>query len=267
MVDDARPPSRAAIAPIVDACSTGAVPHPQSVMRLSKHAPPRAYSGSMNLNQLKTAVTDLFLARNCSGCTAPGTLLCHECESALKPAPVVHEFLIHSGLHWLPAAYSGAYRGALRRVLYTYKDHHIPELALHLSPLLAAAISEVREHVGTGPLLRVVPVPSRKAAIRRRGFDPVHHLLRSMDTHQRGGVLMPCLQDVRGKGASKRLDRTSRLRSSAAAFAVTRDIVPGTEVIVVDDIITTGSTISEAARTLEQAGCRVRGVAAIAHTL
>ncbi len=221
----------------------------------------------MNLKQLTAAVTDLFLARNCSGCTAPGTLLCPECKSALEPAPEVHEFLIHSGLHWLPAAYSGAYRGVLRRVLYTYKDHHIPELAFHLGPLLAAAISEVREHVGAGPLLRVVPIPSRSAAIRRRGFDPVHQLLRSMETRQLGGVLAPWLQDVRGKGASKRLDRTSRLHASAAAFAVTRHLVPGTEVIIVDDIITTGSTISEAARTLENAGCRVRGVAAIAHTL
>jgi predicted amidophosphoribosyltransferase len=179
----------------------------------------------------------------------------------------VHEFLIHSGLHWLPTAYSGTYRGALRRVLYTYKDHHIPELAFHLRPLLAAAISAVREHVGAGPLLRVVPVPSRTAAIRRRGFDPVHHVLRSMDKHQLGGVLTPCLQDVRGTGANKRLDRTSRLQASDAAFAITRNLVRGTEVIVVDDIITTGSTISEAARTLEKAGCRVRGVAAIAHTL
>jgi predicted amidophosphoribosyltransferase len=221
----------------------------------------------MDLNQLKTAVTDLFLARNCSGCSAPGTLLCPECESAIEPAPVVHAFLIHSGLHWLPTAYAGAYRGALRRVLYTYKDHHIPELAFHLSPLLAAAISEVREHVGAGPLIRVVPVPSRTAAIRRRGFDPVHHVLRTMDKDQLGGVLTPCLQDVRGKGASKRLDRTSRLHTSAAAFAVTRNLAHGTEVIVVDDIITTGSTISEAARTLEKAGCRVLGVAAIAHTL
>ena len=95
----------------------------------------------------------------------------------------------------------------------------------------------------------------------------MHQLLRSMETHQLGGVLAPWLQDVRGKGASKRLDRTSRLHASAAAFAVTRHLIPGTEVIVVDDIITTGSTISEAARTLEKAGCRVRGVAAIAHTL
>lgn len=221
----------------------------------------------MNLNRHTAAVLDLFLARSCSGCTAPGTLLCPECKGALKPTPEVHEFLIHSGLHWLPTAYSGAYRGALRRVLYTYKDHHIPELALHLSPLLVAAIAEVREHVGAGPLLRVVPVPSRTSAIRRRGFDPVHQLLKTMGPHQLGGVLTPWLQDVRGKGANKRLDRTSRLHASEAAFAVTRNLVRGSEVIVVDDIITTGSTISEAARTLEKAGCQVHGVAAIAHTL
>jgi predicted amidophosphoribosyltransferase len=194
-------------------------------------------------------------------------LLCTECEIALEPAPEVHEYLIHSGSHWLPTAYSGAYRGVLRRVLYTYKDHHIPELAFHLSPLLAAAISAVREHVGAGPLTRVVPVPSRSFAIRRRGFDPVQQVLRSMETRQLGGVLAPWLQDLRGKGASKRLDRTSRLHASTAAFGVTRALVPGTEVIIVDDIITTGSTISEAARTLEKAGCPVRGIAAIAHTL
>lgn len=223
----------------------------------------------MNLNHFRIAVTDLFLARSCSGCSAPGTLLCPRCQDALLPRPGVHEFLVHSGLHWLPTAYSGAYQGVLRRVLYTYKDHHIPELADQLSPLLAAAITAVRDHGGAGPLIRVVPVPSRRAAIRRRGFDPVHQLLRSMERRQlgSGGVIAPWLQDLRGSGASKRLDRSSRLHASSAAFLATPDVVAGTEVIVVDDIITTGSTISEAARTLEKAGCQVRGVAAIAHTL
>jgi predicted amidophosphoribosyltransferase len=222
----------------------------------------------MNLNNLRIAVADLFLGRTCSGCTATGSLLCSACETALTPAPEVHEYLIHSGLHWLPAAYSGTYRGVLRRVLYTYKDHHIPELATQLSPLLSAAISAVREHASTGAPIRVVPVPSRTAAIRRRGFDPVGHLLRTMEKQEPGscGVIAPWLRDLRGRGASKRLDRSSRLDSAIAAFGVHRDLIPGTEVIVVDDIITTGSTISEAARTLEKAGCQVRGVAAIAHT-
>ena len=227
----------------------------------------------MSLHDLRLDIADLFLGRACSGCGAPGTVLCPDCHTALRPQPQVHEHLIHSGTDWLPAAHALSYRGVVRRVLYTYKDHRVPELAPTLSPLLGAAIAEVIEGRVAGESIRIVPVPSRRAAVRRRGFDPVRrvleHLRRSEPVPPWTGedwIIADWLIDQRGRGASKRLDRSARLRSAREAFAPARRLVPGADVVLVDDIITTGSTISEAARTLERAGVHVHGIAAIAYT-
>lgn len=222
----------------------------------------------MPLPDLRVDIADLFLGRTCSGCGALGTVLCATCRTALVPQPQLHEHLIHTGTDWLPAAHAMAYRGVLRRVLYTYKDHQVPELAATLGPLLRAAIDEIRGRVGERVPTRIVPVPSRPSAVRTRGFDPVRAVL---DQVRRAEglpreMIADWLVDQRGRGASKRLDRSARLRSVQDAFRPTRRIVPGCDVVLVDDIITTGSTVSEAARTLERAGVRVLGVAAIAHT-
>lgn len=219
----------------------------------------------MSLHDLRLDIADLFLGRACSGCGALGTVLCPDCHTALRPQPQVHEHLIHTGTDWLPAAHALAYRGAVRRVLYTYKDHRVPELAPTLSPLLEAAIAEVIGGHVAGEPLRIVPVPSRRAAVRRRGFDPVRRVLEQM-RHREDWIIADWLIDQRGRGASKRLDRSARLHSAREAFRPARRLVPGAVVILVDDIITTGSTVSEAARTLERAGVHVQGIAAIAYT-
>ncbi len=213
-------------------------------------------------------MADLFLGRACSGCGEAGTLICPDCLGALRPENLIHEHLIHTGTNWLPAAHAMAYRGVLRRVLYTYKDHKVPELARVLAPLLASAIATLHEHANLHPHTLLVPVPSRAAARRARGFDPVQVLLQRVQRAQDlpPGIVAHWLTDQRRSGASKRLDRNARVASSRHAFAPARRLRPGVEVIVVDDIITTGSTVSEAARSLERAGVLVRGVAAIAHT-
>jgi predicted amidophosphoribosyltransferase len=221
----------------------------------------------MGLHDLRLDIADLFLGRACSGCGALGTVLCPDCRTALRPQPQVHEHLIHTGTTWLPAAHALSYRGVVRRVLYTYKDHRVPELAATLSPLLGAAIVELIDRCKAGPHTRIVPVPSRRAAVRRRGFDPVRRVLERL---QPGiiddQIIADWLIDQRGRGASKRLDRSARLHSAREAFRPARRLTPGSDVILVDDIITTGSTVSAAARTLERAGVHVRGIAAIAYT-
>lgn len=222
----------------------------------------------MTHRDLVAAIADLFLGRTCSGCAQPGTLLCTNCTPFLLPEPEIHEYLIHTGYGWLPAAHALTYRGVVRTVLFTYKDHRVPELSRVLSPALASAISALREHANLAPTVRLVPIPSRASALRRRGFDPTRVLLDRVQRaeHLPRSVVAHWLIDQRGSGASKRLGRTARVRASKDAFRTSPRIRPGTEVILIDDIITTGSTVSEAARTLELAGVSVRGVAAIAYT-
>jgi ComF family protein len=100
----------------------------------------------------------------------------------------------------------------------------------------------------------VVPIPLHPARLRARGFNPAgllaHHLARSLD--------LACdahtLRRLRDTPSQTGLDRRGRQHNVRRAFACTRN-VPAS-IWLVDDVVTTGSTLSEAARVLRRSGAR-----------
>ncbi len=119
----------------------------------------------------------------------------------------------------------------------------------------------------------MVPVPSSRAATRARGHDPLLRLARRAGARLRGDGIaasaVPLLMlgrrvsDQAGLGASARADNLAgahRVRRRAVAR------LGGETVILVDDLITTGASLAEAARALRAAGLAVRATAVIAAT-
>jgi predicted amidophosphoribosyltransferase len=118
----------------------------------------------------------------------------------------------------------------------------------------------------------LVPVPSRRAVVRRRGHDPLLRLTRhaagrlrrrGVDTRVRR-ALVPVVRvlDQAGLGAE---ERAANLAGSMACRRAPR-VRPDGLLVVVDDVITTGATLREAQRALEERGVRVDAVAAVAAT-
>lgn len=119
--------------------------------------------------------------------------------------------------------------------------------------MLATAAVEVGEAV-------VVPVPSSPAAMRRRGY-PIAELLA-----RRGGLRPVRLLASVGTPADQRgLGRGDRERNVVGTLHARG--VAGLRVVVVDDVVTTGATLREAARALEASGAVVLGAATVATTL
>jgi len=168
----------------------------------------------------------------------------------------------------VPVACSLDYRGTVRHILYRYKDHGIRELGAAVSPALAASIQHI-VHV-TEPEqcgLVISPLPTRRTNRRRRGFDHV----RLVGRHACGSLahvhFQPLLRDVRSESGTKHLTALERSTSAQSAFALVGGFTPSTDpVILIDDIVTTGSTAREAVATLITAGAHVLGVATIAGT-
>jgi predicted amidophosphoribosyltransferase len=110
-------------------------------------------------------------------------------------------------------------------------------------------------------VLAVVPVPSAPRALRSRGHDPVGRLaaltVRQLTAFGHRAELWPALGQARQVGDQAGLSATQRAANLAASLRVTPAAKARTEaaVLLVDDIVTTGSTLAEAARTL-----RVHGV-------
>jgi predicted amidophosphoribosyltransferase len=171
----------------------------------------------------------------------------------------------------------GAYDGALKLMVNAHKEQQRLALARPLGDLLAVAVLGHVRHCLPGPVL-LVPVPSRRGVVRRRGHDPLLRLTRRAATSLRAdGVAarvwsplasVRSVQDQAGLSAHER-GRNLRHSMSSRRGARGEPPTPGGErpvVVVVDDVITTGATLREAQRALEETGVRVDGVAAVAAT-
>jgi len=212
---------------------------------------------------------DLFLPMSCSGCGAPpdpdaraaDALVCGGCRAALV-GPCLTRLL---GAPDLPAVAATGYAGEVRQLLLAYKEQGRRALGGPLGLLLARAAREVVHSRGVaGAPVALVPVPSRAAARRARGFDHVRLLARRCARELEGSwTVQPVLTPSRARQDQSGLDVAGRAGNVAGAWRMAGP-APPVPVVLVDDIVTTGATAREAARTLRAAGARVLGVAAVA---
>ena len=200
---------------------------------------------------------DLVLPRDCAGCGEPGRLLCPGCARALDRAPFVHRPTpAPEGLPCLTA--TTAYDGVVRELLLAHKEHGRTGLAAPLALALARAAAV------HGPGVVLVPVPSAPAAVRARGHDHARRV--AVAAARRLGE--PCAALLRqARPVGDQAGRTAADRTANLAGAlVARRPLRGVDVLVVDDLVTTGATLAEAARALAAAGARVRGAAVVSAT-
>jgi predicted amidophosphoribosyltransferase len=196
----------------------------------------------------------------CAGCTADDRSLCVDCRNALLPDVTVHAVNQHSaaGLRVHAAL---RYELRVRRVILAYKEQERTDVAAALAVPLAAAVQA--SLAAAAPGLRSVElalVPTSRAAYRRRGYDPVRLLVR-----RAGGRPQRVLLSARTTGTQKTLGVEDRAVNLRGAFVAARRL-EGRRFVIVDDILTSGATITEAARAISEAGGEVVGAATLAFT-
>ncbi|GGR81278.1 MULTISPECIES: ComF family protein [Streptomyces] len=234
-------------------------------------------------------LTDLVLPADCAGCGAPRTALCPRCRATLdggvarRARPVPEP----AGL---PVVHAVApYAAEVRALLLAHKERGALALAGALGVALARAVraglaesAEDAGDLGPGPgasglgpgagagagpagptgrePLLLVPVPSARWAVRARGHDPVRRMalaaareLRRTGTPARVAAV---LRQRRAVADQAGLDAPGRLANLAGALEVTASGGPllgdGRRVVLVDDLMTTGASLAEAARALRE---------------
>jgi predicted amidophosphoribosyltransferase len=173
----------------------------------------------------------------------------------------------------LPPVWSaGDYGGALRKLVLAYKEHACWPALRPLSTALADTLLSVRAEVARGDPVLMVPVPSSPAARRQRGHQHVLALCRRtahLPVLGAGGVTPAALLVTTRQVADQAGLTADARRRNLAGSMVCRRVPPrlaGRACIVVDDVVTTGSTALEATRALRAAGFPVLGVACLAAT-
>ena len=159
---------------------------------------------------------------------------------------------------WRAATSYGAYGGVLRDLIVTFKNGRRDELAVPLGGLLSAAW----RRTGWPRPDRVVPVPMTAWRRLRRGFNQSELLARRLATDL-GAEFAPLLRRAPGPAQFGRT-RAQRLSLSSATFHAC-DTVAG-EVLLVDDVMTTGATAAACATALLRSGAGAVRVITVART-
>ncbi|MEW2509354.1 ComF family protein [Streptomyces sp. NPDC046870] len=238
-------------------------------------------------------LTDLVLPADCAGCGAPRTALCPRCRATLQGSPArrVRPVPEPAGL---PVVHAVApYAAQVRELLLAHKERGALTLTGALGAALAGAVraglgaedgagagAGGGAHTGmdrgarvgagsagwrrSGPVL-LVPVPSARWAVRARGHDPVRRMalaaageLRRTGTPARVAAVLRQRRPVADQAG---LDARRRLENLAGALEVSPGggrLLGAGRVVLVDDLMTTGASLAEAARALREAAVSPR---------
>ncbi|MEU1792202.1 phosphoribosyltransferase family protein [Streptomyces sparsogenes] len=223
-------------------------------------------------------IAGLVFPAGCAGCGRADGALCGRCGAALcgagarrvRPSP---------SPPGLPPVYAAvAYEDEARAVLLAHKERGELRLAAALGEALAGSVAgAVAGFVagvagaGCGGPLLLVPVPSARRAVAARGHDPARRIARAAaGVLRRGGRparVLPVLRQQRSVTDQAGLDARRRLENLAGALGAApgcgRLLAEG-PVVLVDDLMTTGASLAEAARAVRAAGGAVVGAAVVA---
>lgn len=205
------------------------------------------------------AAADLLLGAACAACGRPAVDLCAGCRRTIAPRPrVVTERPV-------PVVAAGAHDGALRQVLLAWKRGGHTRLTPTIGTFVAASVCALGP---SGPVC-LVPVPTTRRSRRRRGADLVgaatDEAVRRLAEVGVPARAVPALAFERVPRDQVGLAARERHGNLEGALRRSRRRLPGGhDVVVVDDIVTTGATVAEAVRVLVADGVAVLGAAVVA---
>lgn len=175
----------------------------------------------------------------CGNFLSDAAALCGDCR--LRPPP------FESGRMYAP------YEGIFRELILRYKYGGHVNLARFLAGILPAP-EKLKEDA---PVL--VPVPEDPG--RKREYSPARELCRFYARKHGIPMKWKILKKIRTTPPQAGLSFSGRLNNLSGAFRVDSKGIAGRTVILVDDVVTTGSTVRACARSLKRAGAKVHVIA------
>ncbi len=218
------------------------------------------------MNRLAGVLVDLLFPRCCVACGAEGAFLCAGCRTGLEPLdppwcprcgrPAADgrpcDACRGRGSSLAGIRSGFAYRGPIRQAVIQFKYRGVRAMSAELAALL-----HQRLQAHPVPFTAIVPVPLFRDRLRERGYNQAALLAR--DLARLTGV--PSLPNAITRTRStppqvRQPSRSRRLENLAGAFRGDQPMAAGQELLLVDDVCTTGATLESCARALRDAGAR-----------
>ncbi|KUI19181.1 phosphoribosyltransferase [Mycobacterium sp. GA-1285] len=206
---------------------------------------------------------DLVLPLQCGGCGAPSTRWCAACAATLTVRADDPHLVSPRVDPGVPVFSLGRYAGPRRAAVLGVKEHGRTDLLRPLAGALRAGLLHLLTWGLVDTPLTVIPAPTRRWSARRRGGDPVTRMARTAVADLPGVTIVPAVRTRAFAADSVGLSTADRQRNIAGRVRVVRPVAG--EVLVVDDIVTTGATAAETVRVLHTTGARVAAVLVVAN--
>lgn len=207
----------------------------------------------------------LFLKSNCPLCQRPADeYVCDYCQRQLQNYNSTNPTEFWHGD--LPVFVWGVYEGQLKRAIAALKyDGHRP-LGELMGFWLAKAWLNSSYATTLGKKVTVIPIPLHSDKLKSRGFNQAELIARSFCQLTAYHHLPQGLIRTRDTAAMFGLNTSQRQSNLKNAFQVSDILLKQSpkSILLIDDIYTTGSTVTEAAKVLTEQGLEVKGVVAIA---
>lgn len=198
-------------------------------------------------NFIKTVLKelcDLVYKRKCinCGCQIPVKILCKNCAKSVQYLPFYAQSTIN-GFNVYSAFY---YEGAVKKLIQALKFKHNKVISLYLAEYLFDYINSVINNKQNGLSLEdaiIIPVLTHKKNYNKRGYDNVLLIAEEL-SNLSGYELKKSITKTKYTEPMYNLTRKERLRHIEGSFGLNADFDINKPVILLDDIITTGSTLN-----------------------
>ncbi|HBH46293.1 MAG: hypothetical protein A2445_04630 [Candidatus Jacksonbacteria bacterium RIFOXYC2_FULL_44_29] len=217
-----------------------------------------------SVQKIYQQLLDLLFPIACLGCNANGTFLCKNCQEQLpQNSKIIYATssqpdLTSEDLAGVLAASRYQDSPLLQKAIYLFKYKHITKIGELLAPLLAKRLAPFLEKNPVRWL--VIPIPLHQRKLMERGFNQNDLLAAGLQTFPELRVLLGRknpLKRLRYTQSQTKLKSQERLQNVKGIFSVIDpSVVQGQNILIVDDLLTTGATLRSAAQVLKQAGAR-----------
>ena len=200
------------------------------------------------------ALSELIFPSRCLGCRQLGLGICSTCRASWHPH--IYRTLITSDDFSFPVYSAVAYSLVAQKVLLGAKESALQDADRLILQALSHSLSYFYSEIGIADL---VPIPSRKVNTRKRGRDFILEQTKALSQSPRVQVRAILSHSRKVKDQTTLNSRSRELNLSQSMSCANQEDSSNIPVLIIDDLVTSGATLREAGRALNQAGYTVIG--------
>lgn len=199
-----------------------------------------------------TQLLDLIYKKKCYFCSSSkeNTLMCQKCYEKI---PLLSPKMLVS-IEGVPVYCAGVYEKELKKLIRGIKYHNQKELAFFQAKLMFDYWQKLQKHFSSDEKFVIVPVPLYKSREKKRKYNQMELAAKEFSKLTGYEVKNDLIRRIKDTKPQYKLTKKEREKNLHNAFECDKSNFHGEKLLLIDDILTTGSTMEEMVKTLKNAG-------------